>query len=300
MKKLTVRTINYLRNGFEADDITKEEFVSNIISYNEKGLIAEDSSYNADGSLQARTTTEYDEQNRPLEVAQYDGDEMLCEKITNSYDTDGHLIEQRQCYGEGMPEYGTRYVYENNLLIKQDCYDFDDDEAQFSYTEKKYAYDEKGQRIKEVEYDEDGKELYVFVNQYDENEVLISQTRDEIQQHDRRTYNFEYDEKGNKVKDLIYNYNEALIAKIYTSYNENNQPTKVEEEDLDHYRLTVYDYEGRNLVKMSVLDKQEEVLMWTSYEYDAEGHIAVQENHVRDEFNPTECRLASRFEYTRE
>lgn len=300
MKKLTITTINYLRNGFEKDDITKEEFISNVLIYNENTLPIEDSSFNADGSLQALTRTVFDEKKRPVEVVQYDGDHELCEKLTNRYDENGHLVEQRQCYGEGMPEYMTRFVYENNLLMQQDCYDCDEDEAQFSYTEKKYSYDEKGQRIKEIEYDEDGNELYITVNQYGENGVLVSQTRDEIQLHDRRTYTFEYDERGNKIKDLIYNYDEALIAKIYTSYNEYNLPTQVEEEDLDHYRLTQYEYDGKNPIKMSVSDKQGNIITWSAYSYDSENHIVAQDNYVQDEVNPAECRLASRFEYTRE
>ncbi len=296
MPKLTIHTINYLRTGYQENDISPEDYIASILEYNEHGFVTAENNYNADASLQSASTTQYDDQNRPIVVCQYDAEGTLCERVVNSYNDAGQLAEQKMCYGEGLPEYATRYVYENGLLLRRDCYD----EGVFVNTEKKYEYDDHGRVIKEMDFDEDGNPLYVVVNQYDENGRLASYTRDEIQQHDRRTFAFEYDERGNKIKDLIYNYDEALIAKIYTKYNENNQTVEVEEEDLDHYRLTKYEYEGLNLVKMSVFTKEGQLISWSAYTYDPQGRVLTQENYALDEVNPSSCRLMSHIDYIRE
>lgn len=296
MKKLTVHNINYLRSGYEKDDITTEDYVEAILEYDDNGNLISENHYNPDATLLSATTSRYDEKKRPTEVRQYDGDGNLCECVVTVYREDGQIQEQRMNYGEGMPEYGTRYVYDNDRLIQRDCYD----EDEFSYTEKTFEYDGFRRVSEETDFDEDGRKLYVTANKYDENGRLIESTRDEVQQHDRRTYAFEYDAVGNKIKDLIYNYDLSLIAKVYYTYNENNQILSQEEEDLDNYKMTKYTYEGNNLTKISVYTKDESLVSWVDYQYDAEGHVLSQEAYAPDEVDPSEHRLMVHIDYTRE
>lgn len=295
MGKLTIHTTNYLRSGYEENDITAEDYISAIAIFDEQGNLISENTYNADTTLQSAVTTSFNENHQPLVVNNYDGEGQLCERVTNVYE-DNRLVEQKVCYGEDMPEYSTRLVYENDLLVRRDCYD----EDEFSYTERKLSYNDKAQLVKDVEFDEDGNEMYVVVNEYDEEGRLIARTRDEVQQHDRRSVNFEYDERGNKIKDLIYNYDEALIAKIYSRYDEENRLVELEEEDLDHYRLTKYEYEGKNPVKISMYDKEGKILNWVAYTYDNHGRVLTQEAYANDEVNPSVCRLVSHVSYTRE
>lgn len=295
MRKLTIHTINYLRTGYEENDITPEDYISSFVEYDDQGNIISENSYNPDATLQSATVTEYDDNHHPLLLKNYDGEGMLCEQISNIYEN-GRLTEQRQCYGEGMPEYSTRMVYENDRLVRRDCYD----EDKFSYTERAFTYNDKGQLVKEVEYDEDGNEMYVTVNEYDEDGHVINRVRDEVQQKDRRSVTFEYDAQGRKIKDLIYNYDDALIAKIYYRYDNDNHLIEQEEEDLDHYRLTTYEYDGKNVVKVSVYDKDKNLLSYTTYTYDEEGRMLTQDSYANDEVNPAVCRLMNHTEYTRE
>jgi len=294
MGKLTIHTINYLRTGYEENDITPEDYTSAILEYDDQGNVISENTYNPDATLLSATTTEYDDNHHPLLVKNYDGEGMLCEQVSSIYE-DGRLVEQKQCYGEGMPEYTTRLVYENDRLLRRDCYD----EDEFSYTERVFTYNDKGQLVKDVEYDEDGNELYVTTMEYDENGRVNVRVRDEVQQHDRRTVNFEYDEQGRKIKDLIYNYDEALIAKVYYRYDSENHLLEQEEEDLDHYRLTIYEYEGNNVVKISAYGKEKNLLSYTTYTYDAEGRVLTQDAYSNDEVNPSVCRLMNHTDYTR-
>ena len=295
MGKLTIHTINYLRTGYEENDITPEDYISSIAEYDDQGNIISENSYNPDATLQSATVTEYDDNHHPLLLKNYDGEGVLCEQISSAYEN-GRLEEQTQCYGEGMPEYTTRMVYENSRLVRRDCYD----DGEFSYTERTFDYNDKGQLVKDVEFDEDGNEMYVTTMQYDESGRVIARTRDEVQQHDRRTVNFEYDEQGRKIKDLIYNYEETLIAKIYYRYDEVNRLIEEEEEDLDHYRKTCYEYEGEKPVKISVFDKDGNLQSWTAYTYDEKGRIQTQDSYAKDEVNPAVCRLMNHVDYTRE
>ena len=77
-------------------------------------------------------------------------------------------------------------------------------------------------------------------------------TKIEVLEKDKRTYDYEYDERNNRVKELIYNYNDELISKSYTKYNDENRVVEVEEEDLNQYKLTQYQYD---VIKVSILDK---------------------------------------------
>lgn len=296
MPKLTIHTINYLRTGYQENDITPEDYVEAIMEYDDKGNVISENHYNADATISSATTTEYDEKNRPVEVRQYDGDGYLCECVVTLYNEDGQIQEQRMNYGEGMPVYVTRYVYENGVLVRRDCYDEDG----FTYTEKTLSYDECKRVSVETDFDEDGRKLYIAANKYNEAGQLVECIRDEVQLHDRRTYAYEYDAEGNKTKDLIYNYDLSLIAKVYYTYNDNYQLLSQEEEDLDNYKMTKYTYEGNNLMKIAVYTKDESLVSWVDYQYDENGRVLVQEAYACDEVNPSEHRLMVHTDYIRE
>ena len=62
----------------------------------------------------------------------------------------------------------------------------------------------------------------------------------------------------------------------------------------------LYEYDGKNVVKVSVYDKDKNLLSYTTYTYDEEGRMLTQDSYANDEVNPAVCRLMNHTEYTRE
>ena len=115
-------------------------------------------------------------------------------------------------------------------------------------------------------------------------------TKIEVFEKDKRTYDYEYDERNNRVKELIYNYNDELISKSYTKYNDENRVVEVEEEDLNQYKLTQYQYEGENVIKVSILDKNKKIISWTEFIYDESGKNKQLTQYITDEVDPESYR----------
>jgi YD repeat-containing protein len=296
IKKTTTFSTQYQRTGFDKDDITPIQCKELEVEYNEAGKAAKETHFSEDGEVDSYTLNEYDDRGRLVSSVQYDADEILCQQTTQQYDEEGHLVCQGNIYGEGSPEYLTKFVYENGLLMRQDSYDEDD----FDFTEKEFAYDSEGRLTKEIDYSDDGEVLYAIENQYNEKGLLSQMIRNEVAAKDRRTYQFAYDERGNKVKDLVYNYNEELIAKAYYTYNDDDQPLEVETEDLDRYQKATYTYEGAHLVEEALTDKDGNVLSKTTYHYNEQDDIDLITRYIRDEVDNNELRVLSETQYERE
>ena len=295
-KSLQIFCTNHARTGYGKDDITAERFLDTTISYNENGLPVKEEHFYPDGTPDIYIVTEYNEKGKAISTAEYDEEDEMIQNTEFHYDENNNLIQQDGSFGIESGIYSTRYVYENGLLVKQEVYE--DDE--FIYLEKAFIYNEKKLLIKQIDYDEDGKEKEIIVNEYDENDQVIKRVRDEIIAKDRRTYLFEYDEQGNKIKDLVYNYEEVLISKTYYTYNEQNQLLEKEDENLDGYAKMVNTFEGENLIKAEIFDKDGDPISWEEYAYDEDNKPSLFKQYRHDEVVHTSLRLFAEYEYIRE
>ncbi len=288
MKKIRITNTTYVRSGYGEEDIQSEEYLMAEIEYSETGKILTDKRFTSEGAIESTTLNEYDAQDRVIASSQYDESGELCQKNAFEYDADGRIAKKSCFYGEGSPEYATRNVMENGLLIREDAYTEED----FDYTEKTHEYDSEGRETQCVEFNEDNEVLYRTSFEYDNEGRMVKRFYEQPQEHDSRTFTYEYDENGNKTKELLYNFDEKLIAKAYYSYNEDGNVVEMEEENLDIYRLTRYTYEGKNCVKIEQSDR-DMLLAWTEYSYNEQGDVVLTRNFIRDEVDPEKFRLAS-------
>ena len=158
---------------------------------------------------------------------------------------------------------------------------------------------QNGRLIKEFENDDYGKTMNIHTYEYNEKGLVSKYIRDEVQNKDRRTYEYTYDDKNNCVKELVYDYENKLIAKTYRTYNENNQMTETETEDLDNYRKITLEYEGDRVVKNSLLNKKDELQGWAEYTYDENGKENSAKEFIQDEVQPDHFRLLRETRYER-
>ena len=293
MKIINIIQINYLRNGYDKGEITEERYKEAELKYNEANKVVSEEHFNADGSRNLLTVNQYDETGKLLLQSEfYDADNEMVQRTRYRYDEQGRMVEEMLCYGENFPEYGSHYIYENNLLVRQDAYD----EDEFAYTEKTFEY--QGILMsKETDFTEDGEKQYLIEQEFNEQGLLIKRIRHELLDKDRRTYVYEYDDRNNKVKELILNYKGELIAKIYWVYNENNQVIEVEEEDLDHYKKLKYEYNGNLVSKVEEYNKEDKLQQWIACHFDDVGNLLKSETYHFDEIDPETHRLVNEIRY---
>lgn len=289
MKTLRNTKTEFLRTGYGEEDITEQQYVESETRYTDAGDVLEERHFNADGVMDSLVQNEYDAQNRVISSSQFDENEELTQKNTFEYNDEGKVVKKGSFYGEGSPEFSTHYVYENGLLVKEDSYTEED----FDYTEKSYEYDENGRMTCQTDFDEEGKPMYRIQQKFDEAGLVEERIVDELQANDRRHYVYEYDGKGQRIKELVYNFNEKLIAKTYYEHNEAGHVTQSEEENLDNYIRLVYTFVGDACVKIEQFDKKDALVSWTDYLRSEDGKEMTVNSYIRDEVNPDKHRQAA-------
>ena len=286
MKSLKIIKKEYQRVGYDAQDIEPVEYTEVFAEYNEHGQITKESRFEPDGTLNTLTINTYDDNQELIQTEQY----------VNQYDDNQQLVSQLNYYGDASDEYTTKYYYdERNNPVKQEVYV----NGKLDYVEKTTIYVE-GRPDTVTENDDYGSALYVHHYQYNEKGQIAVYSRDEVQNNDCRTYEFFYDEHGNRIKDLIYNYDMTLIAKALRTFDEAGRQIEVVEEDLDSYRRLTMEYDGDRVVKNTVFNKDGEIVNWAEYEYDDEGKESLAREFIHDEVDPEHFRLLRETAYVRE
>lgn len=294
MKIFKIYKKDYQRTGYDEKDITEHEYLEVNSELNDNNQILREERFDSDGEMNTLTVNTYNDLHLLTQMEQYDGDGILLQKSLNYYNDKQLLVQQSNFFGEDPSEYVSQYVYdEDDNLLRIEMYA--DDEL--DYVEKYMEYD-NGILVKDTENDDYGKTLYVNHYEYNDNGLLSKHVRDEVQNKDRRTYEYQYDANGNCIKELVYDYNKALIAKTYRTYNEDNRLISTEDEDLDNYRKVVMEYDGDLVKKNSILRKDGTIVGWAEYEYDENGKESKAKEYIADEIDPSKFRLMreTRFE----
>ena len=295
MKSLKITKKEYQRVGYDAQDIEPVEYTEGYAEYNDHGQITREERYEPDGTLNTLTVNAYNDNGELVQTEQYDQDQILLQKTVNQYNENNRLEAQSNYYGDASEEYVTKYYYDDNdNVIKQEVYV----DGNLDYVEKTASYKD-GRLDTETENDDYGKPMYINHYQYDEKGQVTVYTRDEVQNNDRRTYEFTYNDNGDRVKDLIYDYDMKLIAKVNRTFDEQNRQTEIVEEDLDSYRRIVMEYDGDKVVKNTMYNKKGEITGWAEYEYADDGRQSMAREFIHDDVEPENFRMLRETLYER-
>lgn len=294
-KLLKISCTQHERTGYGKEDVSMKNYLETNVYYNEAGKAIKEEHFLPDGELETILVNEYDDKGLLKTAKQFDNENVLLQQTDFLYDDYQNIIRQNHYFGDEVTKFSNVFVYENGALVREDVFE----NNEYIYTEKEYTYDNRNNLIKSVEYDEDGNTKNVVTNEYNEDSFVVKRVRDEILEKDRRVYIFEYDECGNKKKDLIYDYENVLISKTYYLYNEKKQLLEKEEEDLDRYLKTVNTFLDDKMMKSEILDKEGLVVTWTEYGYDDDGLVISQKYFSRDETDSTDFRLIVEYQFER-
>ncbi len=295
MKNLKIIKTEYQRIGYDEGDIDKSEYTELEASYNEAGQLVREERFDPNGALNTLTLNSYNEAGQLTQTEQYDQDHILLQKSVNTYGDNGLLETQSNYFGEGETEYVSKFVYDpDGHLIRQEMYD----NGKLDYVEREMHY-QNGLLIKEFENDDYGKTLNIHTYEYNGQGLVSKYIRDEVQNKDRRTHEFTYDEQGNCVKELVYDFNDMLIAKTYRTYDDENRLVDTETEDLDNYRKITMEYDGDRVVRNSIVDKEGQLKGWAEYTYDEGGKENSSKEFIQDEVKPDHFRMLRETHYER-
>lgn len=295
MKSLKIIKKEYQRVGYDAQDIEPVEYTEGYAEYDDNGLLLREERYDPDGALNTLTVNTYNNRGDLVQTEQYDQDDVLLQKTVNQYDEIQRLASQSNYYGDASDEYVTKFYYdESDNVVKQEVYV----NGKLDFVEKTTTYKD-GRPETVTENDDYGNPMYIHHYEYDEKGQVAVYTRDEVQNKDRRTYEFTYNENGDRVKDLIYNYDMTLIAKVTRTYDEQNRQTEIVEEDLDSYRRITMEYDGDKVVKNTMFNKEGGITGWAEYEYADDGRQSMAREFIHDEVEPENFRLLRETNYVR-
>ena len=295
MKSLKITKKEYQRVGYDAQDIEPVEYTEGYAEYDDNGHILREERYEPDGTLNTLTVNTYNENGELVQTEQYDQDDILLQKTVNKYDENQRLASQSNYYGDASEEYVTKYYYDaEGNVVKQEVYV----DGNLDYVEKTATF-VNGRPDTVTENDDYGNAMYMHHYQYDEKGQVTVYVRDEVQNKDRRTYEFTYNDNGDRVKDLIYDYDMKLIAKVNRTFDEQNRQTEVVEEDLDSYRRITMEYDEDRVVKNTMFNKNGEITGWAEYEYADDGRQSMAREFIHDEVEPQNFRMLRETFYER-
>lgn len=295
MKSLKIIKKEYQRVGYDAQDIEPVEYTEGFAEYDDNGLLLREERYEPDGTLNTLTVNVYNEHGDLVQTEQFDQDDILLQKTVNKYDDGKRLVEQSNYYGDASDEYVTKFYYDgDDNVVKQEVYV----NGKLDYVEKTSTF-KNGRPETVTENDDYGNPMYIHHYEYDEKGQVKVYVRDEVQNNDRRTYEFSYNEHGDRVKDLIYNYDMTLIAKVIRTFDEQNRQIEIVEEDLDTYRRITMEYDGDKVVKNTMFNKDGGITGWAEYEYADDGRQSMAREFIHDEVEPENFRMLRETFYVR-
>lgn len=295
MKSLKIIKKEYQRVGYDAQDIEPVEYTEGFAEYDDNGLLLREERYEPDGTLNTLTVNVYNEHGDLVQTEQFDQDDILLQKTVNKYDDGKRLVEQSNYYGDASDEYVTKFYYDgDDNVVKQEVYV----NGKLDYVEKTSTF-KNGRPETVTENDDYGNPMYIHHYEYDEKGQVKVYVSDEVQNNDRRTYEFSYNEHGDRVKDLIYNYDMTLIAKVIRTFDEQNRQIEIVEEDLDTYRRITMEYDGDKVVKNTMFNKEGGITGWAEYEYADDGRQSMAREFIHDEVEPENFRMLRETFYVR-
>ena len=184
-------------------------------------------------------------------------------------DDNGNVIQWTYYYGNGKVGLIEEFDEKGNW-IKETNYDENDKMSSY----RTFEYDENGRVTKETDYDTDGKVSSYCTYEYDEKGNWIKETNYDENDKMSSYRTFEYDENGRVTKETDYNtdgkvssyctyeYDEKGNRIKDTDYDENNNVKDVHEREYD---------ENGNQVKWTEYDSEGQLVEYCIYEYNSDN-----------------------------
>lgn len=231
---------NEVGNQVEEDHYNSEGnlFLTYTFEYDDKGNQVEWNTHYSASNLDEKLIYKYDSKGRKIEMIKYNSSGSLDVKCTYKYDEQGNLIDWNT-----FNEFGYKYDEQGNVidwnafnefgkLINKTIYKYDDIGNQIEMkwydsdgnilARHTYNYDDKGNKI-EVNWHTPTAFIPRFIYKYDYHRNIIEEYiyNSEGSLDLKKSYEYEYDNKSNWIKKIVYidNFPAYILERKIVYYN---------------------------------------------------------------------------------
>ncbi len=292
----TIHRYNQNYKSFNYADLTpepEEEFLEGKIELDPEGRILSDSKFLETGELEEENTYKYNDAGKLISHILYYATEDVTEKRILERNEKGDLLCEVKMYGDDEGE-KTEYKYDekgNIIAIVQY-----DEEGTF-ISKEEIKYNESGNVTDRVQFDADGKTT--GRNAYNYN-------------GDKEIEEIEYDAKENLISKTLAKFNEAgkettstqtnaqgkLISSVLNVFDDHGNV--IEKIFKDFYSKNIrYAYDDQNrMIGQEIFDSNGLLLRRNTFAYDDEGNVTEEQTYEMDPSRGgRDKHFGSRYEY---
>ena len=250
----------------------EEIFLKSLSEYDNQGNEILKELYFGPNEMETKTINKFNEKGFLLEEINYGEDNEITDSTLFERNEEGKLIQSTISFADGSKTF-KKYLRENNdktITISEES-----DEGEFESKEKA-EFDEKGNIIHRISFDQDDHitEQHQFV--YSENNDIIKEISFEGESKVSETH-FLYDENNNLIKRITLNNEGETIEWALYKYDENGKNIEQQYGDYTLYKME-YNEKGL-LIREQKVNSMGVVDYSKSYKYNESG-ILIEENDL--------------------
>lgn len=252
-KTLTIYRLDHPEVEF-AEPAGENGIIHNYTEYDENGLPVLDIDYDSNGEIEQKTFNSWDD-NRLIESKVIQADDEISEWKTYEYAEDGRLVSEKLHYFDGSVD-TIQYEYSDENLIRSKTTVTADDEIE---SRTIYNYSD-GLLTEETTLNEQEEVILHQSHTYHSNGKPSESIIEVFDEGKKSWRKHVYDEDGNRVKTLRYNFKDQLIG-INRYFYEAGVLVKIEDEDQFRQHFVEMEYDaGGNVIKQLEKDKDETLI----------------------------------------
>lgn len=232
-----------------------------ITEYDINGNKILEISYDDEGNVIEKYEYVYNDNNNIVSKIIFFDEEIIAERIVYVRNEKEQIISEERHYESGSIEFINYEYNETGKLILRKSID-EDNECEW---EEFFEYDNDN-LISEIRKDY-GKKVFERKIKYDEAGNVLEIIKQENNEYPIKQV-FDYDNKGNEIKNLIYNHKNILVSKSLFEYDEKSQVIKIEEQDVSKHNTSILNYDAAgNQVMQEDLDIEGNLIQRVVREY---------------------------------
>lgn len=291
VKKRTVETIDFVIDNERGTEVETHAYRSEHVTFNDKGDVLTEESWDFQGQLNERYTREYDGEGR-------------LSKVCLHQDGIGVAEERELEYGDNQKLVGEILKYQDGSISKT-TYNYDDSGNRTSVL----CQDEDGEEEfrEEMEYDKDGNRL--GHKRYDYGELSwakgweydgdgnVVKTMETDEHGDSVERNYTIGKEGEILEEREYREGK-LVAVRQQSFDKNGNIVRILNEDTGSFEKVVFSYDqAGNQVLQEGFNREGEKLHRVEREYDEHNNVKETRVWMFDLVSGLTRRYSLRYQY---
>lgn len=269
IKEINTYRKDLVMNGITSDALEEREFLMEKKVNDEKGNVITEILYYPNGSIIQQLEYLYDDKGNLIEETLEEEGSEIAERKSHNYLENGQKHKTYVHYIDGT--YDTiEYIYDDKSRLISKVTTDSDGEID---GRKEYKY-QNNKLVKETEYDYEDNISDEITYDYDENGNLKEMIHyDGVEKETIKTLH-EYDEKGHRIETLIYNTKGKLVEKHGFLYDEKGRVVEATEETPYENNNTTMQYDDKgNIIEQKEVNEDGEINHFVERKFDENNNL---------------------------